>query len=113
MIGMDTVIALREQRAKPACVMVELVKSIDPGQPPLAPSGIVTVQIPSSDSLADIDLRPLVGLYVQTFDYTGDRERHRRLSKLIADVNPSLLVMHDGETFHIREADGSTRSYYP
>jgi len=108
MTGMETVIGLRERRVKPSCVMVDLVAEVDGGQPTMSHTGIVTVQIPETDSIGDMDFRPLIGLYVQVFDNTDDPERHRRVTALIAEQNPKLLVMHcssaDAYTAHVRRA---------
>jgi hypothetical protein len=114
MRGMDAVIAIRHRGVQPACVMVELVDTVDAGQPSISHSGIVTVQITLADSIGDLDLRPLVGLHVQVFDYTETPARHVRLCALIADIKPRILVMHqtddDGEyTAHVL-SDGKTQT---
>lgn len=116
MRGMDTVVAIRKARRKPAGVFVELVGKVDPGHEDISPSGIVTVQVPRSDRIASLDLRPLVGLNVQVFDYDSPA-RQRELAKLIAGVNPRRLAVHvlagDAYTMHVREAGNppKTRSY--
>jgi hypothetical protein len=114
MTGMDTVVAIRQRGAKPSCVMVDMVDRIDIGQPVVSPSGVVTVQIPLSDAVGDLDMRPLIGLHVQVFDYTENPARHGRLCALIADVKPRILVMQqhddDGEyTAHVLR-DGVTQT---
>jgi hypothetical protein len=116
MTGMDAVIELRREGVQPACVMVDIVRDLDRGQTLMRRYGIVTVQIPATDSLADLDFRPLVGLYVQAFDLMNDPERHTAVAKAIVDVNPRLFVMHtqsDTYVAHVREAGDPpvTRSY--
>jgi hypothetical protein len=114
MIGMDTVIAMRQQGVKPDCVFLDLMPHIDAGCPVLSPTGSVTVQIGPHESLSDLDLRPLVGLYVIVSDPAKSVERHRKLAAMVAEVNPSLLVMPeataDGYTVHRRYAGTPPRT---
>lgn len=93
MKGLDTVIALRRQRQKPAMVMVDLVSAYTPLLPPIGAGGIVNVEILPSDRIADIDFRPLFGLYVHLQDMTDAPLRLRQAGKAIADVKPQRLVM--------------------
>lgn len=99
MTGLKTVSALRRDGLKPAAVAVDLVETIgqfDHEDYALSAAGIVNVHIARADSLADIDFRPLVGL---TVIIHGERKRQARVAKLIAAVEPALLVVpveHDG-----------------
>lgn len=93
MTGMDVVIELRLAKLKPAAVFVYLVHHVAPNPCPMGPSGIVSVDIPMSDSLASLDFRPLVGLTVHIVDTTGSRDRHRKAAAMVAAVDPELLVM--------------------
>jgi hypothetical protein len=107
--GMDTIVALRRSGVKPECVFVYLVETIDIGCPALSPHGNATVEIAKHENLSDIDFRPLHGLYVLLCDVTGDARRYRRLGRLVAEANPSKLVMPiataDGYTVYRREGD--------
>ncbi len=108
MTGMDVVIALRKERVVPGCVFVDLVPRGWRNPYPLSHLGNVTVHVEPHESLTDLDLRPLVGLHVHVNDYAENPARHKRLAKLIAAVNPRLLVMPvddaDGFTLHRRVA---------
>jgi hypothetical protein len=97
MTGMETVIALRRERVIPGCVFLALTPKGWRNESPLSRYGNVTVHVEAHESLNDLDLRPLVGLYVHVTDFTADAARHRRLAKLVADVNPRLLVMPVGD----------------
>lgn len=108
---LDLIAAMRRKGAKPSYVMLDLV----PGKPLptwCTERGAVHAEIGPSDSLADIDFRPLVGLSVQLGDRSGDEPRLRRVAKLAAEVNPALLAVfiESGGTFtmHRRWADGKT-----
>lgn len=93
MTGMECVIDLRLAKLKPAAVFVYLVHHVASNPCPMGPSGIVSVDIPTADSLASLDFRPLVGLTVHVVDTTGRRDRHRKVAAMVAEVNPALLVM--------------------
>lgn len=90
---MEHIVAMRHRRRKPRCVFVTLVDRIDRGMSAVSDKGIVTVDIEPHESLADIDFRPLIGLYVQVYDATETPDRHRRLAALIAKANPARMVM--------------------
>jgi hypothetical protein len=89
----DAVIALRRQGVKPRGVFVDLVAAKFREQPILTQGGVVTCQIPPSQSLSDLDCRPLVDLTVHVQDFTDSRERHLALARLVAQAEPALLVM--------------------
>ena len=105
MTNLETIVAVRSAGFKPKAVHVHLVETIDRGMWPMNATGSVTCEVAASESLTELDLRPLRGLFVLTFDFADDRARHRRLAKLIAQQEPALLVMHDGETVHRRWPD--------
>lgn len=104
MTGLDTIVGLRSRGVKPRAVHVYLVVALDPGQPALSRSGSVTCEVALHESLSDLDLRPLHGLYVLTHDLTGNRERHRRLARLVAEQDPAQLCTFDGSTLYRRIA---------
>jgi hypothetical protein len=107
------VIALRNAGLKPRAVFLDLVAAKFRKQPTITEGGVVTCQIVPDQSLADIDCRPLVGLTVHVQDFTGSRDRHRALARLVAAAGPALLVMpvlanDGGLTLHKRFANGET-----
>lgn len=108
MNGMGIVIAMRREHVIPGCVFLELVPQDWRNPYPVSAQGNVTVQIGPAESLTDLDLRPLVGLYVHVNDWAANPARHKRLAKLVAEVNPRLLVMpvddEAGTTLHRRWA---------
>ena len=117
MTGMETVAKLRQQGAKPEAVVIDLVETIhaiDSEAYSLSPTGIVSVHIARSDSLADIDFRPLHGLIVHIH---GERKRQARVSKMVAAVEPARLVVpveySEGWRVYIRNSgDVSTHGVY-
>jgi len=90
---MDVVIELRRSGVKPAAVFVDLVREAPRDPYALGPTGIVNVNIGRSDSLSEIDFRPLVGLRVHVIDNVGDLARHRKVAAMVASVDPAYLVM--------------------
>lgn len=111
MTGMQTIIDLRRGRQQPGAVFVYLVPAngaTDIERYALSPQGNVAVNIAASESLGDIDFRPLVGLHVEIRDTTNDPIRHRKAAELIAAVNPRFLVMpiatERGFTVHVRDS---------
>lgn len=103
MTHLDLIVSIRSRGAKPNAVFVDLVKIIDTGNDGLSMSGHVVCEIPASESIADIDFRPLRGLRVHVQDLAGDIDRHRLAAKLIAAVEPECLVMPvvDGDSWTI------------
>lgn len=95
MTNLDVIADVRKAGYKPRAVQIHLVETIDTGMLPMSGYGSVTCELAAHESLADLDLRPLRGLFVLTFDFTGNRDRHRHFAKLVADTEPSILVMHD------------------
>lgn len=97
MTGMRTLIALRKSGLKPSCVVLCLVKAIDPLEAEAyafsETTGNLDINIAENESLNDIDFRPLVGLMVMAFNNAENAERYRRLCSLVAKVNPSHMVM--------------------
>lgn len=106
MSRLDAVLSLRRQGLKPRSVHIGLVQGRSAVMPDLDDFGTVHVDIAAHESLADIDFRPLTGLHVQIADFADDPARHRRAAKLIAEVEPALLVMpilsRGGLTLHRR-----------
>ena len=115
MTGLQTVVNLRREGFKPSAVVIDLVETISPidtEENSLSASGIVSVNIARTDSLSDIDFRPLHGLTVHLH---GERLRQARAAKLIAEVHPTRLVVPverlDGWTVHIRHADKPAEAF--
>jgi len=111
MTGLQTIRAMRSDGLKPGAVFVYLVPQLGPldaEQYALSQQGNVDVSIAADESLAGIDFRPLVGLYVHVVDVANDPVRHRKAAALVAEVNPRVLVMPvadgDGFTVHVRRA---------
>lgn len=96
MTGMKTLLALRQRKVKPTAVFVDLVHTIakyDAEHYSFAEySGIVSINIADSDSLNDIDFRPLVGLDVFVTDHTSNRARYMRLLDMAADAQTARTV---------------------
>ena len=99
---------LRGRGIKPACVGIEAV----PGKAaqPWFSDGTVHAEIGSSESLSDMDFRPLVGLKVQLGLMGGDYARVRQIAKRAAEVKPSVLAVFDptNRVLHRLWADGRT-----
>lgn len=108
MTHLDLIVDIRSRGAKPNAVFVDLVKTIDTGNDGLSLSGHVVCEIPTSESIADIDFRPLRGLRVHVQDLAFDPIRQRMVAKRIAEVEPACLVMPvvagDSWTLHRRFA---------
>lgn len=102
MKGLDAIAKIRAAGMKPKAVHVHLVASLTASHQVVSRAGSVTCELAAHESLSDLDLRPLVGLQVITADFSGNRERHRRLAKLIAQQEPSILCMFDGSTLYRR-----------
>jgi len=105
MTGMDVVIALRRSGVKPSAVFIDLVKEAPRDPYALGPTGIVNINIARTDSLAEIDFRPLVGLRVHVIDHVDDRARHRKVAAMVAAVNPVHLTMPvwEGDTLAVHQ----------
>lgn len=111
MKGMDALVQLRRNRLKPQAVYVQLVAVLPDERSAqitgMGHTGIVTILIAASESLSDIDFRPLTGLFVCVEDHASDPERLRQAAVLIAQQEPETLWMPeqwDSEliAFHIR-----------
>ena len=105
MTGMDVVVELRRSGLKPRAVFVDLVANAPRDPHALSASGIVNVNIARTDSLADIDFRPLVGLLVFVCDFDGTGTRHRTAATMLAAIEPRHLVMPiwHGETLVVHQ----------
>jgi len=103
---------IRRTGRKPRSVDIDLVREPIPDPDPLF-GGRAWLQIPRSTGIADIDLRPLVGLQVVVTDRAGDPVRLRAVAKALAEVEPALLVVfteRDGvTTMHRRFAGNPPR----
>ena len=115
MTGIEVILELRRSGVKPSAVMVDLVpRNAVRDAHAMSSSGIVTVDIGTTDSLSDIDFRPLVGLRVFVADFASDPARHSRVCRLIAKVKAAHMVMPvwKGEslTVHQRWAGDPIRS---
>lgn len=93
MIGLANVIETRRGGRKPAAVFVQLVASPRAVNCFLDPWGVCHVEVGSGDILTDLDLRPLIGLWVIVYDLAEDPKRHAALCKLIAAAKPARLQM--------------------
>lgn len=107
-MSLRAIAALRRGGKKPRLAMVFLVAEASTDAPAIGPRGGISVDIPRSASVADLDFRPLAGLSVQLHDMVGDADRMRAVSKAIVAVNPALFVAfteRDGKwTMHRRIA---------
>jgi hypothetical protein len=92
MKGMAEVIAFRRAGFKPSCVMLDLVDRAMPGEAMVGTRGGVTVEVERTDSLADIDFRPLHGLLVIASNQAADLERFRRMVAMVDAVKPRRMA---------------------
>jgi hypothetical protein len=92
-IGMDQIIETRRAGLKPASVFVGLVTGHDREYVADCSGGVYRVEVLTTDRLADLDLRPLVGLTVFVNDWAGEPDMHRELARLVALAKPAQLVM--------------------
>lgn len=115
MTGLDAIATLRRQRVRPRSVFVDLERPSTVRLPTWWPAeeldpGLLHVTIAPGDALADIDFRPLTGLFVQVCDYTDNPRRFRKVAAMIALVAPKVLVMPvwDGDTLVVHQRFAAT-----
>lgn len=114
MRGMSALMALRLQRIKPDAVFVYLVERKDDQQPIMSDKRNLVIEIERSDSLSEIDFRPLIGMKVHMCNVGEDAQRYRQLGALMAKAKPARLVMpietESGMVVHQLE-DGKTGTF--
>ena len=72
MTNTETILEVRRAGFKPRAVHVHLVDQVDPGMWPMNFHGSITCEIAAHEQISDIDFRFLHGLYVLTFDFSGE-----------------------------------------
>jgi hypothetical protein len=101
MKGLGDLVDIRAEGLKPRAVWVELVKAHGPWGS-LSRQGNLTIEILPTDSLAELDFRPLVGLDVTVSDHADSPKRLKRIAALVGAIETKTLVMRDGDRLHIR-----------
>lgn len=104
MKGLRDLAEIRAEGLRPRAVWVELIKAHGPWSV-LSRQGNLTIEILPTDSLAELDFRPLVGLDVTVSDHTGNQTRLKRIAAMVGAIKTKTLVMRDGERLHIRRGD--------
>lgn len=104
MKGLRELVEIRSEGLRPRAVWVELVKAHGPWDS-LSRHGDLTIEILPTDSLAELDFRPLVGLDVTVADHTDSPKRLKRIAAMVGAIKTNTLVMRDGETLHIRRGE--------
>lgn len=104
MKGLRELVEIRAKGLRPRAVWVDLVKAHGPWDS-LSRFGNLTVEILPSDSLAELDFRPLVGLDVTVSDHTDAPARLKRIAAMVGAIKTNTLVMRDGDRLHIRRGE--------